>query len=63
MLVVCISQEELRGNILLIKDLFGVLTLTHNKKKLQLEIESVLGVSTVNSYHERISPCGKMQKI
>ena len=37
MLVICNSQEELRENVLLMKDLFGVLGLTINEKKSQLE--------------------------
>ena len=37
MLVVCNSQEKLRENVLLIKDCFGILGLTINEKKSQLE--------------------------
>ena len=52
--------------MVLIRDLFGAVGLTINKKKSQLEplqeIRSVLGISLINSYHEDISPHGENAK-
>ena len=66
MLVICDSQEELRENVLLIKDLFGVLGLTINEKKSQLEPsqEIVFMGYQLSTVTMTISlPVEKMQKI
>ena len=56
-LVICNSQKELRKNILLIKD--TPLGIDHQQEEIAagtLTGASVLGVSTVDSYHDDIPP-------